>query len=923
MSFAAGKYARYKRATAFFLDWLLRARGRGRHTAQRVQLEAFNEVVKEIAADPSCLTPKLLQELPKALAACRYAILLREHVAAFFPEDHEGQIIRTALNHHFQYLHIANEVMFATSRFRAFGHLYNALVQEGYLEHIPFFDKVLEVYDQEIFTPSRAAATHGSYYRSYYRSYLLSSNLRASAIDAVYRGENFPVGSEAYKKRKAFHLSDVSEIFRLMRLNDKSVLSGGSWKAMLEAVSDACSKELFDMRVLSRDLLKLNEDLMDTFPEMIAVLGQQKYFQEIIAHPRAGESRQQRVNRALEESVMNLLIPLLDAIQPHNSLDLSALPCNMPTTSITLDGLLATEMCKGVAVVIKTRFATPPQICEQKYFTFPSQPDFATQEYGKLLLKEKTESESENSGKVFTKLMKLMSEGDGPLSASDLNYLKSEVKNDPDLLSMAVPNTETPYAELYTLLHQAAAGPAHDAELVEWMVQMGALIGQPLHCRKELIQKELSSPPKFLPNTMAVHSAAIAGYADIVRVLVESDNMVDLNTRTFHTKETLAHLAVKHGHRDVFELVKAFGIDLRSKDCDGRRVCDVTSNHKWSREIAASTANFRKNTLEDVRKREALFRSQDAERRSQLATAQRNEENENTTGSRNAVTSKTAKKKKNKMKGNTIMNDGTTVESIIATAAESTDNSSVEMARIYLRLLHAAGADVDESFESESVSRLESMLRSKETATFSRLKDPNVPASEKVDDAESARKMIKEMMWLVKSHAEPSSLNSTYRHIRAVIATEASIGIHFMQKFYRVDHAAIVVPELTHVRELCETTIKFADLVVSAAQLSVSVDRDSQARQILDVLEKRLLKTPFPKRDPSAFREVVQTYSRGRDAMGLGRTSNADVFRRLEWYLMNVVESYDLQLTLDGLVGSPFYLSADQRRPQQTSNSLC
>ncbi|KAE9096232.1 hypothetical protein PF010_g16421 [Phytophthora fragariae] len=93
MSFAAGKYARYKRATAFFLDWLLRARGRGRHTAQRVQLEAFNEVVKEIAADPSCLTPKLLQELPKALAACRYAILLREHVAAFFPEDHEGQII--------------------------------------------------------------------------------------------------------------------------------------------------------------------------------------------------------------------------------------------------------------------------------------------------------------------------------------------------------------------------------------------------------------------------------------------------------------------------------------------------------------------------------------------------------------------------------------------------------------------------------------------------------------------------------------------------------------------------------------------------------------------------------------------------------------------------------------------------------------
>lgn len=41
--------------------------------------------------------------------------------------------------------------------------------------------------------------------------------------------------------------------------------------------------------------------------------------------------------------------------------------------------------------------------------------------------------------------------------------------------------------------------------------------------------------------------------------------------------------------------------------------------------------------------------------------------------------------------------------------------------------------------------------------------------------------------------------------------------------------------------------------------------------------------------------------------MGLGRTSNADAFRRLEWYLTNVVESYDLQLALDALAGRPLY----------------
>ncbi|KAG6586838.1 Drug/Metabolite Transporter (DMT) Superfamily [Phytophthora cinnamomi] len=92
-SFPASKYARYKRATSFFLDWLLRVRGRGRRAGgKRVQLDEFNEVIKEIAAQPSILTPKLLQELPKALTACQCAITYREHVAAFFAEDNEAQV---------------------------------------------------------------------------------------------------------------------------------------------------------------------------------------------------------------------------------------------------------------------------------------------------------------------------------------------------------------------------------------------------------------------------------------------------------------------------------------------------------------------------------------------------------------------------------------------------------------------------------------------------------------------------------------------------------------------------------------------------------------------------------------------------------------------------------------------------------------
>ncbi|POM66110.1 hypothetical protein PHPALM_18082 [Phytophthora palmivora] len=56
-----------------------------------MHLETFNQVVKTVATEPSNLPPNLLHQLPKALAACRYAIILRESVSTFFSDDHEAQ----------------------------------------------------------------------------------------------------------------------------------------------------------------------------------------------------------------------------------------------------------------------------------------------------------------------------------------------------------------------------------------------------------------------------------------------------------------------------------------------------------------------------------------------------------------------------------------------------------------------------------------------------------------------------------------------------------------------------------------------------------------------------------------------------------------------------------------------------------------
>lgn len=77
-----------------------------------------------------------------------------------------------------------------------------------------------------------------------------------------------------------------------------------------------------------------------------------------------------------------------------------------------------------------------------------------------------------------------------------------------------------------------------------------------------------------------------------------------------------------------------------------------------------------------------------------------------------------------------------------------------------------------------------------------------------------------------------------------------------------------------------------------------------QARELLDLLEKRLLNTCTR---PDWFRELVQAYSKTRADVGLGKASTADSLRKLAWYCSNLVESYALQLKLDALYGHTVY----------------
>ncbi|KAF4139082.1 hypothetical protein GN958_ATG11744 [Phytophthora infestans] len=200
-----------------------------------------------------------------------------------------------------------------------------------YLDLARFFEDILDLYGEMIFTPSRAAAVRGAYYRTF----LLSSDLKATALDAAIRG-NTPASVDSIKVRPIQYLNEMSKIFRLMTKNDTSFLEGVSSKGLLDKAADICSHELFDTRVLSRDMLKLNDDLSDAFSEMYSALDERRV--------------------CFLDGMAVRVTQTCDCLRPNDAFDIRALPgCPYPGSELISDEL-AIAMCKKIAAVIETKF---------------------------------------------------------------------------------------------------------------------------------------------------------------------------------------------------------------------------------------------------------------------------------------------------------------------------------------------------------------------------------------------------------------------------------------------------------------------------------------------------------------------------------------------------------------------------------------
>ncbi|GMF13192.1 unnamed protein product [Phytophthora lilii] len=369
---------------------------------------------------------------------------------------------------------------------------------------------------------------------------------------------------------------------------------------------------------------------------------------------------------------------------------------------------------------------------------------------------------------------------------------------------------------------------------------------------------------------MAVHEAVIAGHKDIARIILEAGNMTDINTATFYSKETLAHLAVKHGHQSLYQLLHSFQADFSAKDSNGKYVFEVTDDQVWKSDIISAIVEHKKamakgkcakpgNTIleHEGPSRAEHFRS--------LVSSQRDKEHQLTVAISNADWAKKSGKlmKKNAVLSSPPMNDDSAKRQASELMKDLDVSSSAEV--------HANSKNDNSRYELRD-------LFYNAVTSFTRLRDPNIPADAKYDDARRAIILIVKLEKLTEYMSHPSWLNTTDLTLRKFVASKALEVIFLMQKLHRSDYPAVSAPIVALVKKECETTRKLLKTVVGTAKLLILLDKKSQAREIMALAEKRLVKMPFNKRTLSGFRDLFQMYTGDRDAMGFGMTESIDTF---------------------------------------------
>ncbi|KAI9980791.1 hypothetical protein PInf_010110 [Phytophthora infestans] len=205
-------------------------------------------------------------------------------------------------------------------------------------------------------------------------------------------------------------------------------------------------------------------------------------------------------------------------------------------------------------------------------------------------------------------------------------------------------------------------------------------------------------------------AAVMKGYADVVMIILVADNLVDLNTPTLHTKETIAPLALKNGHRDL----------LDERDSKGEAVRAVRTEQSWPREVAREAASTQQ--VEATDKSSVAYRnSQRPAHRKRTAFIQRGAALQRAGKGHESSTRKKKRKSGEASATSAAAEMPNLIETLFLGAKTTSNNADVSLANT--------------------------------SATFARLRDLNILAEDKANDVLYACNVISQLR---EATAQPS-----------------------------------------------------------------------------------------------------------------------------------------------------------------------
>eukprot|EP01036_Dinobryon_divergens_P026664 gene26664-35340_t len=516
------------------------------------------------------------------------------------------------LDYYVRYLEISCEALHITSRFRAFGHLYFALLQRKLIDKIPCMDEILGIYDKMIFYPSRPSLTN------FFSTYLMSSHMTALAVrDSLH--PKVPSGQQQKKStanqqaklkpgdikvRHSMHSFELSEIVAFFcpsisghnakKKKSAVVKDANSLSEVVKNVKEIMGFELLGSRVLSRNMLFLNDELSELFERIVDILGARESYNLYLSN-EAELTLQERVNRAAENSIMLPLLPFLDSLSDEGDVVAATAVANTGATISVEQGKVLLLKCKQISQEIKRTFSA------MKYsdlYIFEKFPAEVARAYGTASILDYDLNAAYlppgyNTLDAYKSWMDRFDFDPSPLSTTEVQDFKDEVRRDPFLISHYCSERKS------TILHHLVSNPHARIDLVEFALNMGAMTFQKILQQASIDKSAFYDPenrdedylqlysklPSQWEGCHAICLAVADNQLDIVRLMLEVDRYKCLNERMKDTGDSLVHIAVKHGHKELFGYLNSKRAKLNVQNRDGKKVFEMTSDRSWQAEL--------------------------------------------------------------------------------------------------------------------------------------------------------------------------------------------------------------------------------------------------------------------------------------------------------------------------------------------------